>query len=70
MKKNVFTLILLGFSFFITNAQETVGGRVIKNAKDKTYNKGEQKSDETVDKALNKAEETLTNIFKKKDKNK
>jgi outer membrane protein OmpA-like peptidoglycan-associated protein len=74
MKKNVFTLILLGFSFFITTAQETIGDRVLKNAKDKTYNKGEQKGDETVDKVLNKTEEvldeTISNLFKKKDKKK
>lgn len=70
MKKNVFTLFLVAMSFMSITAQETVGGRIFKNAKDKTYNKGEQKSDETVDKALNKAEETLTNIFKKKDKKK
>ncbi|MDD2984859.1 OmpA family protein [Flavobacterium sp.] len=52
-------------------AQETtVGDRVIQNAKDKTYQRGEQKSDETVDKALNKVEEGINGIFKKKDKKK
>lgn len=70
MKKNVFTLFLVAMSFLNVTAQETVGGRIFKNAKDKTYNKGEQKGDETVDKALNKAEETITGIFKKKDKKK
>ena len=66
-------IILLG-SFFLTYlsiyAQETVGGKVVKNTKDKTYQRGEQKGDETVDKALNKIEEGLGSIFKKKDKNK
>ena len=47
MKKNVFTLFLVAMSFLNVTAQETVGGRIFKNAKDKTYNKGEQKGDET-----------------------
>lgn len=69
MKKLVVIVIL--FSAFLNlNAQETVGGRVLKNTKDKTYQRGEQKGDETVDKALNKVEEKLSNIFKKKEKNK
>ncbi|UPQ80788.1 OmpA family protein [Flavobacterium azooxidireducens] len=60
-------LIIIQFSF----AQETtVGERVIKNAKDKTYGRGEQKGDETVDKTLNKVEEKITNLFKKKEKKK
>ena len=69
MKKNLLLIILV----FITNflqAQETVGGKVVKNAKDKTYQKGEQKADETVDKALNKVEDGINNIFKKKEKKK
>lgn len=67
MKKllTVFVFMLfIQFSF----AQETVGERVIKNAKDKTYGRGEQKGDETVDKTLNKVEEKITNLFKKKEK--
>lgn len=70
MKKNVVALVLLSMSFMYSNAQETVGGRVLKNAKDKTYTKGEQKGDETIDKALSKAEEKINNLFKKKDKKK
>ena len=69
MKKllTVFVFMLfIQFSF----AQETVGERVIKNAKDKTYGRGEQKGDETVDKTLNKVEEKITNLFKKKEKKK
>ncbi|MDP2159740.1 MAG: OmpA family protein [Flavobacterium sp.] len=57
-------LLFIQFNF----AQETVGGRVVKNAKDKTYNRGEQKGDDTVDKTLNKLEEGINNIFKKKEK--
>lgn len=53
-----------------TFAQETVGGRVLKNAKDKTYQGGEQKGDNTVEDALNKVEDGFKNIFKKKDKKK
>lgn len=70
MKKNVLILIVLVFCFFISNAQKTVGGRVIKNVKNKTNNKVEQKGDETVDKVLNKTEEAIDNIFKKKDNKK
>lgn len=51
-------------------AQETVGGRVLKNSKDRTYDRVEQKGGESVDKALDKVEEGITNIFKKKDKKK
>ncbi|MDK2771564.1 MAG: OmpA family protein [Flavobacterium sp.] len=69
MKKLVLTGIL--FSVFINlSAQETVGGRVAKNAKDKTYGKVEQKGDEAVDKTLNKIEEGIGSIFKKKEKKK
>ena len=42
--------------------------KVLKNAKDKTYQRGEQKGDEGVETVLNKAEEKIKNIFKKKDK--
>ncbi len=50
------------------HSQETVGGKVVKNAKDKTYQRGEQKGDEGIDKALDKVEEGIGNLFKKKDK--
>ncbi len=63
----VFVLLLI---IQISYTQETVGGRVIQNAKDKTYGRGEQKGDETVDKALNKVEEGINSLFKKKDKKK
>lgn len=67
MKKFLTMLVVLLFIQF-NFAQETVGGRVVKNAKDKTYNRGEQKGDDTVDKTLNKLEEGINNIFKKKEK--
>lgn len=60
----VFFISLTGFS------QETVGGKVLKNAKDKTYQRGEQRGDEGVEKTLNKVEDGIKNIFKKKDKKK
>ncbi len=69
MKKIVILIGLVVFNFSV-NAQETVGGKVLKNAKDKTYQRGEQKGDETVEGALTKAEEKLKNLFKKKDKKK
>ncbi len=68
VSKILILFILCSVSAF---AQETtVGERVIQNAKDKTYQRGEQKSDDTVDKALNKVEEGINGIFKKKDKKK
>lgn len=67
MKKDLTLLVLLLFIQF-NFAQETLGERVFKNAKDKTYNRGEQKGDDTVDKTLNKLEEGINNIFKKKEK--
>lgn len=69
MKKLVLTGILF-LAFIKLNAQETVGGRVLKNTKDKTYGKVEQKGDEAVDKTLDKIEEGIGSIFKKKDKKK
>lgn len=69
MKKLVTALLFL-LSIQCITAQETVGGKVLKNAKDKTYQRGEQKGDETVEGALNKAEEKIKNLFKKKDKKK
>lgn len=69
MKKIVILIGLVVFNLSV-NAQETVAGKVLQNAKDKTYQRGEQKGDETVEGALNKAEEKIKNIFKKKDKKK
>ena len=66
--KNLITASLLLLLAIPTYAQETVGGRVVNNAKDKTYQRGEQKSDEAVDKALNSVEEGIGNLFKKKEK--
>ncbi|WP_410007069.1 OmpA family protein [Aequorivita nionensis] len=66
--KTVCTLLITVFFFTIANAQETVGGKVIRNTKDQTYNRGEDKASETVDKALDKVEEGIGSIFKKKDK--
>lgn len=48
--------------------QETLGGTILNNSKNQTYQKGEQKSSEVVDGALNKVEDGINNIFKKKDK--
>ncbi len=62
--------MVLFISFQSGFSQETVGGKVAKNAKDKTYRRGEQKGDETVDKALDKVEDGIKGIFKKKDKKK
>jgi outer membrane protein OmpA-like peptidoglycan-associated protein len=67
MKKIVILIGLVVFNFS-ANAQETVAGKVLKNAKDKTYQRGEQKGDETVENVLTKAEDKIKNIFKKKDK--
>ena len=66
--KNLITSALILLLAIPTYAQETVGGRVVTNAKDKTYQRGEQKSDEAVDKALNSIEEGIGNLFKKKEK--
>lgn len=68
--KKLLTVFVLLFFIQISFTQETVGGRVIKNAKDKTYGRGEQKGDEAVDKALNKVEEGINGLFKKKEKKK
>lgn len=61
----VFIFILTVLSGF---SQETVGGKVAKNAKNRTYDRAEQKGDGTVDKALDKVEEGFGKLFKKKDK--
>jgi len=49
-------------------SQETVGGKVAKRAKDRTYQRGEDKGVETVDKVLDEVEDGILNIFKKKKK--
>lgn len=67
MKKIVILIGLVVFNLSV-NAQETVAGKVLKNAKDKTYQRGEQKGDETVENVLTKAEDKIKNIFKKKEK--
>lgn len=66
--KNLILISIFLLVAFSLNAQETVAGKVFANAKDKTYQRGEQKGDEAVDKALNSVEEGIGNIFKKKDK--
>jgi OmpA-OmpF porin, OOP family len=66
--KTIITVFLFVLSSGTAFSQETVGGIVLKNAKDKTYQRGEQKADETVEKTLNKVEDGIKNIFKKKDK--
>jgi outer membrane protein OmpA-like peptidoglycan-associated protein len=63
----IIALMLGSFSLF---AQQTVGGKVLKNSKDQTYNRGERKGSDAVDDALDKVEDKLKNIFKKKDKKK
>lgn len=68
--KTVISVMVLIFTTISSYSQETVGGKVLKNAKDKTYQRGEQKSDETVEGALNKVEDGIKNIFKKKEKKK
>lgn len=66
--KNLILISIFLLVAFSLKAQETVAGKVFANAKDKTYQRGEQKGDEAVDKALNSVEEGVGNIFKKKDK--
>ena len=68
--KTVITIMVLFFTSITAYSQETVGGRVLKNAKDKTYQRGEQKGDEGVEGALSKVEDGIKNIFKKKYKKK
>ena len=69
MKKTSIILVLL-LSNFSIYAQQTVGGRVLSSAKDRTIQRGEDRSGTTVDKALDEVEDNLLNIFKKKDKKK
>ena len=67
MKK--MTLVLCFVCLTITTfAQNTTGDRILQNAKDKTYQKGEDLSNEAIDKTLNKLEEGVKSVFKKKDK--
>jgi len=69
--KNILLTIIFVLTTFSTHAQdESLGKKVIKNSKDKTYQRGEQKGDEAVDKALNKVEDKINNLFKKKEKKK
>ncbi|WP_445718483.1 OmpA family protein [Flavobacterium sp.] len=68
--KTIISVMIMLMTCLSVHSQETVGEKVLKNSKDKTYQRGEQKSDETVDKALNKVEEGIGKLFKKKDKNK
>ena len=69
--KILLTIILFVGAIAQIHAQdESLGTKVLKNSKSKTYERGEQKSDETVDKALNKVEDKINNLFKKKDKKK
>ncbi|MBN8566428.1 MAG: OmpA family protein [Flavobacteriales bacterium] len=70
MKKLLAVLVFMVFSQFSFAQETTVGERVLKNAKDKTYGRGEQKGDQTVDNALNKVEEGISGLFKKKEKKK
>jgi flagellar motor protein MotB len=74
MKKKVFILSALGFCFYLSNAQEKLGDRIIRNTKEKSEYKAEQKSDETLDNIFNKTEELIdegiNNLFKKKNKKK
>lgn len=67
MKTKISIALLICVSV-VGYSQETVGGRVIQNAKDKTYQRGEQIGDETVESTLNKAQEKIKNLFKKKEK--
>lgn len=66
--KTLMMIMLVFFGSIANYAQETVGGKVLRNAKDKAYQRGEQKGDETIEGALTKVEDGIKNIFKKKDK--
>ena len=69
--KKLLTIILFVCAIVQIHAQdESLGKKVLKNSKNKTYERGEQKGGETVDKALNKVEDKINNLFKKKDKKK
>ena len=70
MKKLLTIILFVGAIAQIHAQDESLGTKVLKNSKSKTYERGEQKSDETVDKALNKVEDKINNLFKKKDKKK
>ncbi|MDP5091722.1 MAG: OmpA family protein [Polaribacter sp.] len=67
MKKLILVIIIV-FANGILFAQKTVGGKVVDNAKNKTFQKGEQKGDEIIDNTLNNIEDGIKNIFKKKKK--
>lgn len=68
--KNRICIASLILTSIVGFSQETVGGRAIENAKNQTYQKGENIADETVNDALNKVEDGIKNLFKKKDKKK
>jgi hypothetical protein len=70
MRKLLTIILFVGAIAQIHAQDESLGTKVLKNSKSKTYERGEQKSDETVDKALNKVEDKINNLFKKKDKKK
>jgi OOP family OmpA-OmpF porin len=58
MKK--MTLVLCFVCLTITTfAQNTTGERILQNAKDKTYQKGEDLSNEAIDKTLNSSNTVL-----------
>jgi outer membrane protein OmpA-like peptidoglycan-associated protein len=68
--KTVWIILVVFFISSTSYAQETVAGKVLKNVKTKTYQRGEQKGEQGTDGVLDKAEDKIKNIFKKKDKNK
>jgi OOP family OmpA-OmpF porin len=49
-------------------AQTTVGGKVLNNTKNQTYQRAEQKGSDIVDGALNNVEEGIKGLFKKREK--
>ena len=65
--KNSVLITFFVFGIFHLHAQETVGGKVVKRAKDKTVQRGEQKTEQAIDKSLDKIEEGIGKLFKKKD---
>lgn len=67
---NLAIIIVLMLSYLSLMAQQTVGGKVIKNSKDQTYNWGERKGSETVDETLEKVENKLKISLKRKTKRK
>jgi outer membrane protein OmpA-like peptidoglycan-associated protein len=68
--KNYVIFIIFLFTASIAFSQETVGGKVLKSSKDKTFQRGERKGSDGIDDALDKVEDKINNIFKKKNKKK